>query len=92
MAQVIDKRVTAELEGAFVVFLVGMRINKFRKAWKWLPSFFAMPEMVRELDRRPGAGFLGASSYIGSPRRPMLVGLSELRQRWVTAALRSAVR
>ena len=73
MAQVIDKRVTAEIEGAFVVFLIGMRINKFWKAWKWLPIFFAMPRMLRELEQRPEAGFLGASGYFGSPRRPMLV-------------------
>jgi hypothetical protein len=73
MAQVIDKRVTAEIDGAFVVFLIGMRINKFWKAWKWLPIFFAMPRMLRELEQRPEAGFLGASEYFGSPRRPMLV-------------------
>jgi hypothetical protein len=29
MAQVTDKRVTAEIAGAFVVFLIGMQINKF---------------------------------------------------------------
>lgn len=73
MAEVVDKRVTAEIEGAFVVFLIGMRINKFWKAWKWLPIFFAMPRMLRELEQRPEAGFLGASGYFGSPRRPMLV-------------------
>jgi hypothetical protein len=73
MAQVIDKRVTAEFEGAFVVFLIGMRINKFWKAWKWLPIFFAMPKMLRELEQTPEAGFLGASSYFASPRQPMLV-------------------
>ena len=73
MAPVIDKRVTAEIEGAFVVFLIGMRINRFWKAWKWLPIFLAMPKMLRELEQRPEAGFLGASSYFGSPRRPMLV-------------------
>src|SRR5215217_1871266 len=72
MAEVIDKRVTAEIDGAFVVFLIGMRINKIWKAWKWLP-IFAMPRMLRELEQRPEAGFLGASEYFGSPRRPMLV-------------------
>jgi hypothetical protein len=73
MAQVIDKRVTAEIEGDFVVFLIGMRINKLWKVWKWLPVFFAMPRMLRELEDRPGSGFLGAGQYMGSPRRPMLV-------------------
>ena len=73
MAQVIDKRVTAEIEGDFVVFLIGMRINKFLKPWKWLPVFVAMPRMLRELESRPEAGLLGAHLYLGSPRRPLVV-------------------
>lgn len=73
MAPVIDKRVTAEIDGDFVVFLIGMRINKFRKVSKWLPVFVAMPRMLRELEQRPEAGLLGAALYLGSPRRPMVV-------------------
>ena len=61
MAQVIDKRVTAEIEGDFVVFLIGMRINKLWKVRKWLPVFVAMPRMLRELEARP---------RIRVPRRP----------------------
>lgn len=73
MAQVIPKRVTAQIEGDFVVFLIGMRINRFWKVWKWLPVFRAMPRMVRELEQHPEAGLLGARLYLGGPRRPMLV-------------------
>jgi Domain of unknown function (DUF4188) len=73
MAPVIDRRMTAEIEGDFVVFLIGMRINRFRRVSKWLPVFFAMPRMLRELKRTPEAGLLGASLYVGSPRRPMVV-------------------
>ena len=73
VARVIDKRVTADIEGPFVVFLIGMRINKFWKVWKWLPVFFAMPRMLRELEQRPESGFLGASRYFASPRRPMFI-------------------
>jgi hypothetical protein len=73
MASVIDRRMTAEIEGDFVVFLIGMRINRFRRVSKWLPVFFAMPRMLRELKRTPKAGLLGATLYIGSPRRPMVV-------------------
>jgi len=76
MAQVIDKRVTAEIEGGFVVFLIGMRINKFRKACKSLPIFFAMSRILRELEQRPEAGFLGASRLFRKPTatdaRPVL--------------------
>ncbi len=73
MAPVIDKRMTAEVDGDFVVFLIGMRINRFLKPRKWLPVFVAMPRMVRELERNPASGLLGADFFLGSPRRPMLV-------------------
>jgi hypothetical protein len=56
---VIPSRMTARLDGDFVVFLIGMRINKPWKIHKWLPVFFAMPAMLKELGRRPGSGFLG---------------------------------
>lgn len=59
MAQIVSKRVTAEIEGDFVVFLIGMRINKPWKVHKWLPVFRAMPKMIRELEKRPESGFLG---------------------------------
>ncbi len=73
MAPVIHRRVTAEIEGDFVVFLIGMRINRFLKPWKWLPVFIAMPRMLRELEARPEAGLLKAELYVGSPRRPTVV-------------------
>ena len=69
----IERRVTAEIEGDFVVFLIGMRINRFLRPDKWLPVFVAMPRMIRELESRPEAGMLGADLYLGSPRRPMVV-------------------
>ena len=59
MAQVIPARMTAEVEGDFVVFLIGMRINKPWKIHKWLPVFFAMPRMLKELDAHPECGCLG---------------------------------
>ena len=33
MAEIIDRRVCAEIEGPFVVFLIGMRINRWWKPW-----------------------------------------------------------
>jgi hypothetical protein len=50
---------TAQIEGDFVVFLIGMRINKPWKVHKWLPVFTAMPRMIRELKAHPESGFLG---------------------------------
>src|SRR3712207_3216057 len=51
-------RYGASLEGDFVVFLIGMRVNQPLKARKWLPVFFAMPRMLKELEKRPEAGLL----------------------------------
>jgi hypothetical protein len=59
MARMIPDRMTAEIEGDFVVFLIGMRINKPWKIHKWLPVFLAMPAMLKELKARPESGFLG---------------------------------
>lgn len=63
MAAVIDRRMTAEIEGEFVVFLIGMRINKPWKVHKWLPVFLAMPRMLRELRAHPEAGMLWAGGF-----------------------------
>ncbi|MFN8218113.1 MAG: DUF4188 domain-containing protein [Solirubrobacterales bacterium] len=64
---------TAEIEGDFVVFLIGMRINRPWKVSRWWPVFTAMPRMVKELEARPDSGFLGAQTYLGGPLKPMLV-------------------
>ncbi len=56
-----------------IIFLIGMRINKVWKVSSWLPVFVAMPRMLRELEGRPESGFLGANTYVGSPRRPLVV-------------------
>ena len=61
--RVVPGRVAAEIEGDFVVFLIGMRINKIWRLDKWLPVFLAMPRMLKELEARgPESGFLGALS------------------------------
>jgi hypothetical protein len=62
MAEVISERMSAEIEGDFVVFLIGMRINKPWKLHKWIPVFLAMPRMLKELERQPESGFLGSIS------------------------------
>jgi hypothetical protein len=60
MQGIIAERMTAEVEGDFVVFLIGMRVNKPWKVHKWLPVFLAMLRMIRELRASPESGFLGA--------------------------------
>jgi hypothetical protein len=59
------ERLAATLEGDFVVFLIGMRINQPWKIGKWWPVARAMPRMVAELMRHPEMGFLHAESWVG---------------------------
>ena len=67
MPNVITERLTAEVDGEFVVFLIGMRINRFWKIHQWLPIAMAMPRMLRELQADASSGFLGVESWIGNP-------------------------
>jgi len=59
---------TVEFEGDFVVFLIGMRINRFWKIHKWWPVAMAMPKMLKELNSkdRSVTGFLGAEFGFGT--------------------------
>ena len=59
MSEVHTDRVTAELEGDFVVFRIGMRINTLWKVHRWLPVVRAMPAMLDELEADPESGLLG---------------------------------
>jgi hypothetical protein len=64
MTDIIATRTTAKIEGDFVVFLIGMRINKLWKVHKWLPTARAMPKMLKELEAAPAeVGFLGHTSF-----------------------------
>src|SRR5882724_7566093 len=62
MAKTIDRRVCAEMDGGFVVFLIGMRVNRPWKIWKWLPVAIAMPKMLIELANQPELGLLHAEN------------------------------
>ena len=70
MAKVEPNRVCAQIEGDFVVFLIGMRINKPWKVHRWWPVFTAMPKMIRELEAAGSTcGFLG---HLGMSPRAMV--------------------
>ena len=59
-------RFTAKLDGDFVVFLIGLRINQPLLVHKWLPALRSMPRMLEELRRQPALGLLhGESSLSG---------------------------
>jgi hypothetical protein len=53
-------RFTAEMDGDFVVFLIGMRINKPWLPRKWFPTFRSMGPMLKSLKAAPEKGMLGA--------------------------------
>ena len=56
---------TAAIDGEVVVFLIGMRVNRWWKVHKWLPVVMAMTRMFRELLGKPELGFLHAESWFG---------------------------
>ena len=54
MPKLFAERISAEIKGDFVVFLIGLRINKPWKVHKGWPVFSAMPKMIKELEANPG--------------------------------------
>ncbi len=54
------QRLAAELDGDFVVFLIGMQIRRPWQVRSWIPVFLAMPGMLRELARQPELGCLAS--------------------------------
>jgi len=64
VTQVLQGRFTARRDEPFVVFLIGMRINRPLAVRRWLPTARAMGPMLRELYRHPEKGFLGAEFFV----------------------------
>lgn len=64
MAQVFAGRYTAQIDGPFVVFVIGMRVNRPWAVHKWLPVARAMGPMIRTLYQHPEKGFLGARTFM----------------------------
>src|ERR1700761_777660 len=55
----------ARIEGEFVVFVIGMRINRWWKAGQWMRVGRAMPKMIAELEANPDLGYLGGETWWG---------------------------
>jgi hypothetical protein len=64
MNRVTNGRFTARTDEPFVVFMIGMRINKLFAFRKWIPVVRAMGPMLRELYQHPEKGFLGAETFL----------------------------
>lgn len=59
-------RYTTVNEEDIVVFIIGMRVNKWHAVHHWLPVFTAMPPMIKELyTNKDELGFLSMESYFG---------------------------
>ncbi|MGL6117003.1 DUF4188 domain-containing protein [Plesiomonas sp.] len=65
MSKIIQQRMTAMIEGEFVVFLIGMRINTWWKLHKWVPIMFAMRRMLKELHANSESGLLSEQTWLG---------------------------
>jgi hypothetical protein len=72
MNQINPGRFTVQYSEPFVVFLIGMRINRLWAVHKWLPMVRAMQPMISTLYRHPEKGFMGGVSLIGS-RGPVMI-------------------
>jgi hypothetical protein len=58
MAEVMRGRYTARIGGDFVVFLIGMRINRPLRVRKWVPMARKMGPMLKALAEDPASGLL----------------------------------
>ncbi len=73
MSTIHSGRFTADFDQPLVVFVIGMRINHFRKVGKWLPVARAMGPMISELYRNPESGFLGTEVMLRNHRTIVLL-------------------
>jgi hypothetical protein len=62
MSQVFPGRYTAQIDEPFIVFLIGMRVNRLVAVRKWLRTARAMTTMLRTLRTHPEKGFLGGQA------------------------------
>jgi hypothetical protein len=64
MASIFPGRYTAQSDEPFVVFLIGMRINRMLALRSWTRVIAAMPPMIKELKRDPSLGLLHAELFV----------------------------
>nr|WP_205524726.1 DUF4188 domain-containing protein [Paenibacillus sp. ALJ109b] len=64
VANIHKGRYSAEIDGEFVVFIIGMRVNRLWAIHKWLPVFKSMGPMIKELYMNPDTGLLGTEFFM----------------------------
>ena len=67
MSPIMPGRFTAKMDDPFVVFIIGMRVNKLLAFRKWIPVANAMGPMLRDLYTHPEKGFLGGEFFFYWP-------------------------
>ncbi|MBC2664884.1 DUF4188 domain-containing protein [Novosphingobium flavum] len=73
MGKIVPGRMTAAYQGPLVVFVIGMRINRWRQIGKWWPLTRLMEPMIAELKADPESGFLGAETMLSGLRTVVLL-------------------
>ena len=58
-------RHTVALQAPCVLFLIGMRVNRWRATREWVPVVKSMGPMIAELSADPDSGFLAAETWVG---------------------------
>jgi hypothetical protein len=64
MSKIFAGRFTAQMDGPFVVFIIGMRINRLWAVNKWLPVARAMGPMTKQLMTHKELGLMHAQPFI----------------------------
>jgi hypothetical protein len=67
MAGVFPGRYAAHTDQPFVVFLIGMSVNKVLAVRQWIPVLMAMGPMMEELNRHPEKGMLSSRVFFSPP-------------------------
>jgi hypothetical protein len=65
MVQTTNQRVAAKIEGDFVVFIVGTRLNRWWRFLSYIPIARAMRRMVGELEANRDFGMLHVEMWNG---------------------------
>ncbi len=64
MSPIFPGRYTAQISEPFVVFLIGMRVNRIFALRRWTRVAAAMSPMIAELQRNPALGMLHAQFFM----------------------------
>lgn len=61
--EIVGGRTTASMDESFVVFVMGVRVNRVLALRSWVGVMLSLRSMLRELRERPVAGFLGGHTH-----------------------------